>query len=434
MDLLQTFTASGFNDALIQKQNLSKDYLNTAWSFNVLRALFLVTAMYLMAPHVAIFFHKPDARLIIQAMTLSFLFQGFTNIGIIYFQKELEFYKYFIHQFSGILTDVIVAITIALLYQSVWALVLGKLAGEMVRLIVSYILFPFMPRFHFTAKKARDLWRYGKWILGLRIQLFFMIKSVDLFVGKLLGSMNLGLYQSAFKLATQPALEINSTASQVTFPAYTKLHDDLPRLKNAVLKVTRVSTFLVFPFTAFVWTLAPDFTRIFLTQKWFGIVRIMQLLSLLGAMNAIFANVGPLLKAVGKHYFEFYWKLFRILLTLAIIYPLISRYEMIGACWAILIPGIAIKAIVIPVLVKIARISPLDLLRSVYASLIGAVLLMGMIWLVRWGILAVFQYEIGIGVFIFLTCLGGGTYLLAVSRIDASVLKDLKHMLSQIKR
>ena len=47
----------------------------------------------------------------------SILFQAFTNIGIIYFKKELEFNKEFIYQLSGTLADFIVAVSAVLILK-----------------------------------------------------------------------------------------------------------------------------------------------------------------------------------------------------------------------------------------------------------------------------------------------------------------------------
>jgi len=48
------------------------------------------------------------------------------------FQKELKFNKLFILNLSGTLADFIVAVSAAFILKSVWALVFGLLAGNIV--------------------------------------------------------------------------------------------------------------------------------------------------------------------------------------------------------------------------------------------------------------------------------------------------------------
>jgi len=99
MSILETFSETGFQQALIQKKEDIETYLNSAWTFLILRGLFLYIILYLLAPYIAIFFNTPKAGSIIQAIGVLLIFKAFNNIGIIYFKKELEFYKEFIYQF-----------------------------------------------------------------------------------------------------------------------------------------------------------------------------------------------------------------------------------------------------------------------------------------------------------------------------------------------
>jgi len=110
MATLETFSQTGFQQALIQKKHYIKPYLDSAWTVLILRGVILFGILFLIAPYAASFFDAPEAKPIIQVIGLSVIFQAFTNIGVIHFQKELEFNKQFIYQLSGTLTDFVVAI------------------------------------------------------------------------------------------------------------------------------------------------------------------------------------------------------------------------------------------------------------------------------------------------------------------------------------
>ena len=140
MSVLETFTQTGFQTALIQKKEEIKSYLDSAWTFLILRGFVLFIILYFIAPYAAVFFNTPEAKPIIRVIGFSIFFQAFTNIGITYFKKELEFNKEFIYQFTGTLADFIVAISAVLILRNVWALVLGLLAGNITRCFVSLSL------------------------------------------------------------------------------------------------------------------------------------------------------------------------------------------------------------------------------------------------------------------------------------------------------
>ena len=273
MMTLETFSQTGFQAALIQKKEDINAYLNSAWTVGILRGFILFIILYFIAPYVAAFFNSPQAKPIIQVIGFAILINAFTNIGVVYFQKELEFKKQFIYQFSGTLADFVIAVSAALLLRSVWALVFGLLAGNAARLVVSYFIHPYKPHISFDIVKLKELFGFGKWVLGSSILIFLITQGDDIFVGKLLGTTMLGFYQLAYKISNTPATEITHVISGVTFPAYSKLQDDIPRLREAYLKVLQLTAFLSFPLAGLIFVLAPDFTKIFLGEKWLPMIQ-----------------------------------------------------------------------------------------------------------------------------------------------------------------
>jgi len=340
MATLETFSQTGFQAALIQKKEDIKSHLDAAWTVLILRGFILFVILYLIAPYVATFFNAPEAKPIIQVIGFAILLQAFTNIGVIYFQKELEFNKEFVYQFAGTLADFIVAVSAVLILRNVWALVFGLLAGNFARFVVSYLIHPYRPHLSRDLGKAKELFGFGKWILGSSILVFLITQGDDIFVGKLLGATALGFYQLAYRISNMPATEITHVISQVTFPAYSKLQDNIPKLREAYLKVLQVTAFLSFPIAGLIFVLAPDFTKIFLGEKWMPMVPAMQVLVLAGLIRSIMATTGPVFEAVGKPEIATKWQVVRLIALGASIYPLTSLWEILGASVAVFLSNL----------------------------------------------------------------------------------------------
>ena len=330
MATLETFSQTGFQAALIQKKEDIRSYLDAAWTVLILRGFILFAILYLIAPYAATFFEAPEAKPIIQVIGISVLLQAFTNIGVIHFQKELEFNKEFIYQFAGTLADFIVAVSAVLILGNVWALVFGLLAGNAARCFVSYLIHPYRPHLSSDIGKAKELFGFGKWIFGSSILVFLITQGDDIFVGKLLGVTALGFYQLAYRLSNMPATEITHVISQVTFPAYSKLQDDLPKLREAYLKVLQFTAFLSFPIAGLIFVLAPDFTRIFLGEKWMPMVPAMQVLVFAGLFRSIAATTGPIFHAVGKPKIDTKLQIVRLSVLAALIYPFTIKWGIFG--------------------------------------------------------------------------------------------------------
>jgi len=411
MSTLETFSQTGFQAALIQKKKDIESYLDAAWTVLILRGLVLFGILYFAAPLAASFFDAPEAKPIIQVIGFSVLFQAFTNIGVIYFQKELEFNKEFIYQFAGTLADFTVAILSVLILRNVWALVLGLLAGNAVRCFMSYLIHPYRPRLSRDLAKAKELFGFGKWVLGSSILVFLITQGDDIFVGKLLGATALGFYQLAYRISNMPATEITHIISRVTFPVYSKLQDDISKLRAAYLKVLQITAFLSFPIAGLIFVLAPDFTEIFLGQKWMPMVPAMQVLVFAGLFRSIAATTGPIFYAVGKPKIETKWQIVRLFVIAALIYPCTIKWGILGASIVVFLSifvsniGFSFKAI------KITRCGIKNFSKPIALPLINGIIMIISIFALKVSIntsgFLGFLSLVGIGVLISL----GITYL-----------------------
>ena len=173
--------------------------------------------------------------------------------------------------------------------------------------------------------------------MGSSILIFLITQGDDIFVGKLLGTTALGLYQLAYRISNMPATEITHVISQVTFPAYSKLQDNLPKLREAYLRTLQFTAFLSIPIAGLIFILAPDFTRIFLGEKWMPMVPAMQVLAIFGLMRALSGAGGQIVNAVGKPKFTTYFSAIQLAILASIIYPFTLEYGILGTSVAVII-------------------------------------------------------------------------------------------------
>lgn len=406
MSALETFSQTGFSVALIQKKEDIKPYLDTAWTVQLIRGTILALILFAVAPYIADFFDAPAAKSILQVIGLSVLFQGFTSVGVIYFQKELEFHKQFAYMFSGTLVNVGVAILAAFLLRSVWALVFGLLAGNIMRMVVSFLIHPYRPHLHFSYKQFKELFGFGKWIFGSSMLVFLITQGDDIFVGKFLGVAALGFYQLAYKISNMPTTEIAHVISQVTFPVYSMLQDNINKLSNAYLKVLQLTTFISMPLAGLIFILAPEFTILFLGEKWMPMVPAMQVLVLAGLVRSVVATTGPIFYAVGKPKVETRWQVVRLTVMAALIYPFTIKWGILGASIVVFL-SISISSVGFSYMcIKIIKCGFKNFSKMVALPLINGIVMVSSIFALKiytntTGILTLFLL-VGAGIFIYL--------------------------------
>ena len=411
LSMLDTFSQTGFRQALIQKKENINSYLDTAWTTGIIRGSLIAAILFAAAPYAAFFFKASRAEPILQIIGLAIILQSLTNIAVIYFEKELTFHKYSFYQLTGVVADVVVSVGAAFLFRSVWALVFGRLAGDLTRCVASYIIDPYRPRLRLDLSKAGELFGFGKWVLGSSILTFLILQGDDIFVGRLLGATALGFYQMAYFISNMPATEISHVISRVAFPAYSKMQDNISRLREAFLMTLKVTAFLSFSVAGLIFVLAPDFTRIFLGQKWMPMVPAMQVLVFAGLTRAIMATTGPIFQAVGKPKIETKWQIIRFAVLAVLIYPLTVRWGMAGTAITVFISafistiGFSKKAI------EVTRCKLVEFSKALFIPLMMGIAIISVISILKFGITDVGILEFSLLVFAGFVCIVALVYL-----------------------
>ncbi|MFH1634925.1 MAG: lipopolysaccharide biosynthesis protein, partial [Chloroflexota bacterium] len=276
----QGTTQTGFESALIQKQEKPEDFLDTAWTFELARYLILFLIIFLAAPLFASFFKEPRAVAILRVISLSLVFQGLRNIGVVYFRKNLDFHKQFVLEIVPVMANICVVIPLAFSLRNVWALVWASLTTSFATCCISYVMHQYRPRLDFNIKRAKNLFNFGKWILGASIIVMIRDQGMTMFVGKFLGIPILGFFNRAGVFSTMIFQQISEIVWKVGYPAYSQLQQHPERFKQAYLKTLRLLTFIGIPMAGGLFVLSYDFVHLFLTDKWLPVVPLMQLLCL----------------------------------------------------------------------------------------------------------------------------------------------------------
>ncbi len=377
--MLETFSQTGFEQALIQKKEGIRPYLDTAWTVGILRGVLVGGLLFFLSSPAARFFSAPEAAGAIRVLAFAQILRGFKNIGVVTFRKEMEFHKEFVFNFVPMAADVIVAVASAFLLRNVWALVFGLLARHLVEVTISFFMHPYRPRLAIDGRKAKGLFQFGRWILGTSILLFLVNNGDDIFVGRLLGVAMLGLYQMAFKFASLPATEITHVVSQVAFPAYAKVQQSAFEIKQLYLKILCVTTFVAFPIAALIFVLAPELTAVVLGEKWLPMVPALQVMCIFGAARSLGAANGPFFNGTGHPQYGTVLGVIKLVLLGILIYPLTVRWGIVGAAWATTLPSFVSQSCGALFVRKILKCSLRQILLPVIVSLAGVVLMAGVL-------------------------------------------------------
>ena len=331
-------TRLGIDEALIQQEDANVDaYLNTTWSLQIARGVAVSAIAFAAAPLVGMAFSEPKVVPLVRVMSLYPAIKGLQNPGVMYFLKNLEFHRQFVYQLTTRLTHVVVAVAYGFLYRSVWALAFGFIAGAVAKVVISYLVHGYRPRPGFETDVARELLGYGKWITGSSILSFVRSQGDDGFVGWYLGASTLGLYQIAYRVSNAPATEITQTISSVTFPAYSKVQNDVSALREGFYRTVKTTTLVSWPAGVGLIAVSPTFVRAFFGEEWLPMILPMQILAVFGLLHSLTSSASPLFRAIGRPELDTKIQVLKLAVLAAVILPLTAVFDLTGTAIAVVV-------------------------------------------------------------------------------------------------
>lgn len=363
---IKVFTETGFTAALIQRQDRAEEARDTAFTLLILRGTLITLITIAAAPFFASFYEQPILQPLVSVLAIAFLITGFHNINTVFYEKELKFRRLVYLEQVATVSGFIFVVIVAYIYRNAWALVAAHLFTVTVTVLLSYLMIPAKPRFAIDKKIALELFHYGKFVSGAAMVIFITFEIDNLIIGKIIGMEGLGLYSVAFMLANLPATHLAKVVSGVMLPAYSKLQSDYAALRVAYLRTLEFIAALAIPASVGLGVLAPQILGVIFGERWLPAVDALRVLAVFGCLRAISALNGYLYNAIGKPKTTFYITLSKLFVIALFIFPLTTRYGIVGAAIAVTVPSILTF---IADFVLLRRIIGLDL-RSVIKPLL----------------------------------------------------------------
>ncbi|MEG4350568.1 oligosaccharide flippase family protein [Microcoleus sp. LAD1_D3] len=236
---INLFTDIGLGPSIIQnKRGEDPQFLNTAWTLQVIRSLFIFICLIIITQPVASFYEEPRLLWLIPIIGINSLLGGFKSTATASLERKMAVKKVVIFELVIQIVSTTVMIVWAWFDRSIWAILVAGFTGALMELVWSHFLIPGKSnRFAWDKAAAKEIFSYGKWIF-LSTALFFLCSQADrLILGKIFTLTMLGIYGIAFTLGDMPRQVIIAISGRVIFPSISMLAE-LPReeLRAKILK------------------------------------------------------------------------------------------------------------------------------------------------------------------------------------------------------
>ncbi len=269
----------GLNEALIISPagDLAR-HAQTAFWFTVLMCVGLALLVAGISPLAADFFHQSDLVAVLSVLGLNLPLRslGLTHYALA--QRSLDFRSRTIAELTEVLVRGIVGVGLALAGLGAWSLVLGYLSGTLSFTIALWITIRWRPRLGAARSDLGVLIRFGGGITALSVIGAATSYIDNIFVGRVLGAAELGIYSLGYRLPDVLISSVSSVSSLVLFPAFATVEGSA--LRRAMAVSLRYTLLIGLPVAAALIALAHPLVIALFGARWHHAATVMQVLTL----------------------------------------------------------------------------------------------------------------------------------------------------------
>jgi PST family polysaccharide transporter len=297
---MELFLGQGFANALVQRDELEPEHLDTAFWINLSIGGTLMAIAIAFAAPIANWFDQPQLAPILQWMSPSFLLAALSDVQQTLFRRQLAFKALSMRSLVATFIGGLVGVIMALLGLGVWSLVGQRLSNALAGVLVLWWASEWRPGLKVSLRHAKELFSFGISIMGSQILTFFVLRADDFLVGKFLGAVELGYYTIAYRVLLMITQLLYTTTNQVVLPTFSRLQQEPERMRRGLYNATQLSSLISLPLCFGMAALAPELVLGLFGEQWLPSVTTMQVLAFVGPMQLSQGIVSSAITALGK--------------------------------------------------------------------------------------------------------------------------------------
>ncbi|WP_428937824.1 oligosaccharide flippase family protein [Fontivita pretiosa] len=303
MQGLAMFSDVGIGPAIIQsRRGEDPDFLNTAWTIQIIRGFVLWLISCLIAWPVAVLYGEPMLVQLLPVAGMTAAIRGFQTTAVSTASRRLCLGNLTLVQLLEQSIGITAMLIWSVVHPSVWALAGSGVISSFVSVLLQ---FRFLPghghRISLEADALRHLLRFGKWIFVSTVMSFLIAQADRLVVAHLSNTRTLGLFAIAATLCSVPLTLALQLSANVVFAGLSRSRIDAGRgvVRERSRKFCLAAFSALLPIILLLFAASDRIVSILYDQRYAEAAPLLRLLCI-GAVGTIVTNLsGAPLLALG---------------------------------------------------------------------------------------------------------------------------------------
>lgn len=330
---------SGLSNSLIRTKNATSIDYSTVFFSNLVFSIFVYISVYIAAPYIADYYNKQTLVSIIRVFSLTFIITAFSSVQNAVLIKEMKFKSQMLINVPSILVSGIAGIILAYFGFGVWSLVWAALIKATLASMQLWYYQNWKPKFIFDKEKFLFHFNFGYKLSLTGILNTIFVNIYPIIIGKVYSISQVGLYTQAETLKQLPISNITGAISNVTFPLFSEIQNNIAKLKEVYNKITMIVLLVLSPLLLYMAALSRPVLELLYSKKWLEAAPFLEILcyaSILPIINNYNINI---LKVKGKSSFLLRMEIFNKISLVALIFAFYT-FGIYGLIWSKVVSSI----------------------------------------------------------------------------------------------
>lgn len=381
LSFIDSIKGFGINDALVYTNTNIKESAESAFIINVSIGILQYAITFLLAPLAIHLIDDPRIVQVLRVIGLTFIFDGLGKTHNALLQKDLLFRQSALPEIVANIIKGAVSIILAYMGYGVWSIVYGQIVSAVARSAAKWIALGWIPRLKFYKEAAQALWQYGMHVLAFTILDIALEQADQLFIGTVLGAIQLGYYTIGVKIPELVIANFSLFISRSFFPYLTKFQDNISKVVDGFIMITKYTGMVTIPAGVGMAAIGRELILVLYGDQWEPAVILLQVLALLGTMATLQWSIGDVLKAIGRPEVPTRILIFEALYTFPLIFIFVNiNPTAMMASLANLI-AVSLSAVIRMLVISIMlNIQFLDIVKLFVSPFIGSMVMLGTVY------------------------------------------------------
>jgi len=332
MQLLQGFSDIGVSQAVVKFRDADRADLDTLFTLSALRGLGIGLVLAAAAPVMAAIYDDPRMIGVFLGIAVFPVISGLINPRFFEFERDLNFSRDFISTVLNKLAGVIVSVTVAVIFRTYWAIILGLITGGAVQLVLSYAMRPFGPRISF--KSLKKVFGFSGWLAGVSFLAALNNKLDVPILARLVGGGGAGSFFMGLQLSEIVTGQVALPLTRAIYPGLSTLQDDPDRMRRAYLRGVGALGAFAMPAAFGFAFVADDLVFLLLGEKWLSAAMVIGILAPVIGLQSLFYATQSYAMALGLTRLIFFRELIFLVIRLPVFIWATIAHGLAGAVWA----------------------------------------------------------------------------------------------------